>query len=76
MQRISYLERAKRRDYQAGVNQRPLSAERDAGIVLNGDEELERGREILVGFDFDQDDGNWGINVYLAAVSEYMMATP
>lgn len=51
------------------------TAERNAGVVLNGDDELERARELLDGFDFDQDDGNWGRNVYSAAVSEYMLAT-
>ncbi|KAI0686056.1 hypothetical protein C8T65DRAFT_591476 [Cerioporus squamosus] len=47
-------------------------AERGAGVVLNSEDELERAKEILSDFDFDWDDGNWGIDVYIEAVSMYM----
>ena len=46
-------------------------AERDAGIIFNADEELEEAAHVMEDFDFDRDDGNWGIDVYLEAVSEY-----
>ena len=45
--------------------------QRDAGILLNSDEELDRGREILTDFDFTRDDQNWGIEVYTEAVASY-----
>ena len=51
------------------------TAEKAAGVVLNGDEELRRALDILDGVDFDQDDGDWGQHVYTAAVSEYIRAT-
>ncbi len=45
--------------------------QRDAGVLLNSDDELDRGREILRGFDFEREDGNWGIDVYIEAVALY-----
>jgi hypothetical protein len=44
------------------------AAERDGGILVNGDEELAAARELLGDFDCDEDDGNWGIEVYCEAV--------
>ncbi|KAJ7117263.1 hypothetical protein C8R43DRAFT_1091216 [Mycena crocata] len=45
-----------------------IDAQRDAGICLNDDDELAAIRELLPHFDFDEDDGNWGIDVYCRAV--------
>ncbi|KAJ7156473.1 hypothetical protein C8R43DRAFT_883916 [Mycena crocata] len=45
-----------------------IQAEREAGICLNDDEELEEVRKLMEDFDFNFDDGNWGINVYCQAV--------
>ncbi len=47
-------------------------AERGAGVVINSEDELERAKEIMSDFDFDRDDKNWGIDVYIEAVSVYM----
>lgn len=47
------------------------ATERDAGISVNGDSELDRARRIMGDFDFDRDDGNWGIDVYVHAVCVY-----
>jgi hypothetical protein len=43
-------------------------AEKEAGIFLNEDTELQEVRSLMDGFDFDEDDGNWGIEVYCKAV--------
>lgn len=43
-------------------------AERDGGILINGDEDLEAARELLGDFDCERDDGNWGIEVFCEAV--------
>ncbi|KAF7353177.1 Ethylene-and jasmonate-responsive plant defensin [Mycena sanguinolenta] len=45
-----------------------IQAEREAGICLNDDEELARVQEVMHDFDFAEDDGNWGIDVYCKAV--------
>ncbi|KAJ7612597.1 hypothetical protein FB45DRAFT_843087 [Roridomyces roridus] len=42
--------------------------ERTTGILLNTDEELFAARDLLPGFDWARDDGNWGIDVYCEAV--------
>ncbi|KAJ7817988.1 hypothetical protein B0H14DRAFT_2286959, partial [Mycena olivaceomarginata] len=42
--------------------------ERENGILVNADEELETAKSILGDFDCDRDDGNWGIDVYCEAV--------
>jgi hypothetical protein len=42
--------------------------ERDDGILVNGDEELDAARSILGDFDCDREDGNWGIEVFCEAV--------
>ena len=47
------------------------TAERDAGIAVNDDDELERARRLMHDFNFDRDDGNWGIDVYVQAVCVY-----
>jgi hypothetical protein len=44
--------------------------EKDAGIYVNGDEELEAARSCLDDIDFEQDDGNFGIDVYCSAVTK------
>ncbi len=38
------------------------------GILLNKDEELKYGRQLMQDYDFERDDGNWGIEVYCEAV--------
>jgi len=43
-------------------------AQRDAGIFITGDGELDEMRQALGDFDFVEDDGNFGIDVYLRAV--------
>ncbi|EJF59965.1 hypothetical protein DICSQDRAFT_44550, partial [Dichomitus squalens LYAD-421 SS1] len=43
-------------------------SERAAGIALNTNEELERAREVLFDFNFEQEDEDWGKNVYMAAI--------
>ncbi|KAJ7153363.1 hypothetical protein C8R46DRAFT_826528, partial [Mycena filopes] len=45
-----------------------IQAEREAGICLNDDEELDGVRGLRHDFDFDAEDGNWGIDVYCKAV--------
>ncbi|KAF7371393.1 Ethylene-and jasmonate-responsive plant defensin [Mycena sanguinolenta] len=45
-----------------------IEAEREAGICINDDEELEYAREQMGDFDFGRDDENWGIDVYCEAV--------
>lgn len=44
------------------------AAERESGILVNGDEDLMAAQELLGDFDCDADDGNWGIEVYCEAV--------
>lgn len=44
------------------------AAERDAGILVNGDDELMEARQLLGDFDCDAEDGNWGIEIYCEAV--------
>ena len=46
-------------------------AQRGAGIMLNSDDELTDAEAQLGGFDFDRDDGNWGMEVYIEAVTLY-----
>ncbi|KAF7372481.1 Integrase catalytic domain-containing protein [Mycena venus] len=45
-----------------------LSAERDAGVFVNEDGEIRDARDILRDLETDEDDGNWGIDVYCRAV--------
>ncbi|KAJ6612180.1 hypothetical protein B0H10DRAFT_2053277 [Mycena sp. CBHHK59/15] len=45
-----------------------VEAEREAGISLNDDDELAAIKELMPDFDFEEDDGNWGIEVYCRAV--------
>ncbi|KAK7034254.1 hypothetical protein R3P38DRAFT_2772390 [Favolaschia claudopus] len=45
-----------------------VAAEREAGVVINDDDEVSECREILSGMDFLSDDGNWGIDLYCTAV--------
>ncbi|KAJ7581912.1 hypothetical protein C8J56DRAFT_1029335 [Mycena floridula] len=42
--------------------------EYQAGIFINDDDEIAAGRELLEGLDINEDDGNWGIDVYCRAV--------
>ncbi|KAJ6479899.1 hypothetical protein C8R47DRAFT_983223 [Mycena vitilis] len=52
------------------VSQEPvgIEAEREAGICINDDEELQGAWDLMDDFDFDRDDENWGIDVYCEAV--------
>jgi hypothetical protein len=52
------------------VSQEPdgIAAEREAGICINDDDDLQDVRELMPDFDFDSDDENWGIDVYCQAV--------
>ncbi|KAK6993193.1 hypothetical protein R3P38DRAFT_2800929 [Favolaschia claudopus] len=45
-----------------------VAPERDAGIVINDDDEVQECKEILAGLDCLSDDGNWGIDHYCRAV--------
>lgn len=50
----------------------PVDIEEDVleeSVVSRPDQELEWLREILEDFNFEEDDGNWGIDVYLNAVT-------
>ncbi|KAJ7586418.1 hypothetical protein C8J56DRAFT_787482 [Mycena floridula] len=42
--------------------------EHQAGVFVNDDDEITAGRELLQGLDVNEDDGNWGIDVYCRAV--------
>ncbi|KAJ7572569.1 hypothetical protein C8J56DRAFT_875185 [Mycena floridula] len=42
--------------------------EHQAGVFINDDDEIMAGRELLEGMDVDEDDGNWGIDVFCRAV--------
>ncbi|KAK7029158.1 hypothetical protein R3P38DRAFT_3189395 [Favolaschia claudopus] len=44
------------------------TAEREGGILVNGEDDLGYAKEVLGDFDYDRDDGNWGIEVYCEAV--------
>lgn len=44
-------------------------SERDAGLLVNDDEELDKMKELLNGVELDRDDGNWGIDVFEEAVT-------
>ncbi|KAJ7601604.1 hypothetical protein DFH06DRAFT_1025391 [Mycena polygramma] len=54
----------------SAVAQEPvgIDAEREAGICINDDEELQGVQDLMPDFDFGRDDENWGIDVYCAAV--------
>lgn len=45
-----------------------LEAEAEAGIFLNDNEDLNDARSLMEEFDFEEDDGNWGIDVFCKAV--------
>ncbi|KAJ7761442.1 hypothetical protein B0H16DRAFT_1414953 [Mycena metata] len=45
-----------------------IAAEREAGIAINDDDELNAIKELMPDFNFDEDDNNWGIDVYCRAV--------
>ncbi|KAJ7624457.1 hypothetical protein FB45DRAFT_796410, partial [Roridomyces roridus] len=42
--------------------------EREAGVLLNDDEELKAATDLLPRFEWTREDGNWGIDVYCEAV--------
>ncbi|KAJ7053201.1 hypothetical protein C8F01DRAFT_996999 [Mycena amicta] len=43
-------------------------AQRQAGLLVNDDDELQLAASLLEGFDLNREDGNWGIDVYCEAV--------
>lgn len=45
-----------------------LDTQRERGLLLNKDDEIEEVQALMRDFDFDRDDGNWGIEVYCEAV--------
>jgi hypothetical protein len=45
------------------------TAEREAGVFVNDNDEVAEMREALGDFDYLADDGNWGINAYCRAVA-------
>ncbi|KAJ7884795.1 hypothetical protein B0H14DRAFT_3857057 [Mycena olivaceomarginata] len=44
------------------------AAERDTGVFINHDDEVEEMKAALGNFDYIADDGNWGIDTYCRAV--------
>ena len=48
-----------------GDDMETAEEEVEAGTRVNTEEELTYARSLLQGFDFQKDDGNWGIEVYL-----------
>jgi hypothetical protein len=42
-----------------------LEEEVETGIQVNTDQEVSHARSLLMGFDYERDDGNWGIEVYI-----------
>lgn len=55
-----------------------VDAEREAGVCINDDAELIAVKELMPEFDFEEEDNNWGIDVYCRAVIVLaaIMATP
>ena len=45
-----------------------LAAEKEAGVFVNADDEIEHVQDILRDWDLAADDGNWGIDMYCQAV--------
>ena len=46
-----------------------VEMEREAGIFVNDDEEIQAAKECLEGYEFEADDGNFGIDIYCNAVT-------
>jgi hypothetical protein len=44
------------------------SEQQEAGLRVHDDDELYRAQQLMSDFEFDRDDGNWGIEVYIEAV--------
>ncbi|KIM73958.1 hypothetical protein PILCRDRAFT_92798 [Piloderma croceum F 1598] len=56
-----------------------LAAEKEAGVFVTGDDEIEAARRILRDWDLAADDGNWRIDMYCQAVirlSSYLASAP
>ncbi|KAJ7923702.1 hypothetical protein B0H13DRAFT_1864687 [Mycena leptocephala] len=49
-----------------------VSAEREAGILINDDDEVRECKEILADMDLSSDDGNWGIDHYCQLFSSLL----
>jgi hypothetical protein len=49
-------------------------AMKNAGLMINEDEEVELARQILAGLDVEREDENWGMDVYQEAVAIMMAA--
>lgn len=52
-----------------GIAMPPVDVD-DPNVALNDDEDIAEARALLEGFDFGEDDGNWGIDVYCRVVVE------
>ena len=46
--------------------------EREQGVRMNGEGELEKGLHFLEGFDLMHNDGNWGIDIYCETVTHFV----
>ncbi|KAK6971534.1 Integrase catalytic domain-containing protein, partial [Favolaschia claudopus] len=44
------------------------TAERDAGVFVNADDEIRAAAELLIELNLAEDDGNWGVDLYCRAV--------
>ena len=55
-------------DVEAGDEPSGSYEEREAGVAVNGDDELMEAENMLADLDLDAEDGNWGIDVYCEAV--------
>ncbi|KAJ7589856.1 hypothetical protein C8J56DRAFT_936348 [Mycena floridula] len=67
------LQTASQPGYGRDVETEPLPPqdelqEHQAGIFINDDDKIMAGHELLEGMDVDEDDGNWGIDVFCHAV--------
>jgi hypothetical protein len=47
---------------------------KNAGLMINEDEEVELARQILAGLDVEREDENWGMDIYQEAVAIMMAA--
>jgi hypothetical protein len=45
-----------------------LAAQKQAGVFVTGDNEIEAARDILTDWDLADEDGDWGIDMYCQAV--------
>lgn len=62
-------------DHNESPSNTNTESEKDAGLLVNDDEELDLMRELLHDIDLNRDDDNWGIDVFEEAVrtAEYLI---